>query len=305
MVEKIKNENLVKTTKSAKKISNSMSSSAKNYFNINNWTFRLAILAGIFIFIALYVYISAIAAQPTPVNMYNYIVNNYATNLVNASSTGVIYYSIPTTSEFSLNNTTNVSVTFPQGKYIYFYGAEYCPYCAVESYVIYNYLNPNTPFPSYNSNWTVTELNIPMIPFNLIQANAGSNGYTLVWNEAPVNATVQEENQNNLGYLSGLMQNWYESIPLQQRVLFNTTSSTIPQVYVVDTNGSTTNICMAYADLPVFGQYNSSFTSLNENLSTANIKQLDLNGINSGAVIPLPSVINVEYNILQECGNTV
>ncbi|MHB1764748.1 MAG: hypothetical protein ACYCS1_04315 [Gammaproteobacteria bacterium] len=317
---KVEDENTLVSNKKPN-LKEKMVTNVKDY--PKSLTFKLSLAAAVVIGIIAFI-IASQTAQPSPQVLYNFITSNYYTHINN--NTGVLILpNLPETFQYNTNskNFTNVSAGnsslslslatghMPQGKFIYFYGAKYCPYCAIESYVLYNYIHPNTSFPSYSNSWNVAELNLPSIPESLITSqvtNPALNGYTIVWNEAPL--TAQELANNNNAYDSQQMLSWLDNLSVPDRELFTEASSamnssSIPQIYVVSTNATSTRACVAYSDLPVIQQYNSNFASLNQNLSTENLPALNAEGLSNGQQVPVPSIMNIEYNILSKCVSTI
>lgn len=248
--------------------------------------------------IGLYYGIEDVVQQPNPHGTYTFITQNFNStpstqNLASASS-------VTLDNNFTLNNATyyfNENSTT-----IYYLGADFCPFCGVESYDIYAYLHNTTVFPAYSSNnYMTAESGIPAIMPSLewgispdssgaMSGTIGNNINFEGW-EIPINLTqLETENSTQLAQAELTVIN---SMPPQAQYLFSLQSYRFPQIYVVKTTGNQTKVCSAYGGI-VFYQTNS--TDINQFKAVYNMSNVPLS-----TVIPDMSSVNYNYNLINQC----
>jgi hypothetical protein len=221
----------------------------------------------------------------SPKAIYSFITNNYNGTIVNTTNPNYAHL----VKTMSSNETLAGA---PTNTTIYYLGAEFCPYCAVESYNLWYYLTNGKPFPQFDSNYYVAEAGIPSIPINYIQGNQTKN-INFVPFEIPVTA---QELENNQKQAVADFKTAIQSLSPFQQSLFAEANFSIPQIYVVTPLGNNTySVCQAYVGIP-FMEYNK--TTMQYLLG-----QYDVKGLSFGEVIPIPTAININLNALNYCVN--
>ena len=230
--------------------------------------------------------IQPLVSLPSPEETYNFIINNYNPNIINASLQPQI---ITVNSTIPIKNYT--TVVFNNGTYLYYFGAEFCPFCASLSYVTYSALHNNT-LPPYSNDFYIAEGNIPAIPINEIQQNAQLSGVDgMYFYENPMNTTeLQDMPQYEI---ANLTQNWIASLPTQAQFLFGLGAYRYPNLFIVKTSGNTTKICNAYSGIQLY-QYNQ--TNAPQLSKYFNTKGLSLN-----AVIPDTNDMENIHSLIENC----
>ena len=233
---------------------------------------------------------------PSVQTIYNFITSNFNNTLNSSLQTN---YNIQN-STFHLvgagrNNTTVSSFPNDNKTYLYYFGAQFCPFCAAESYVLWSYLSQNKPFPVLDQNFYQAELNIPAIPLSYIMSNDTNSNVVLIGDEVAISA-YQQSTENNQTLRNQLL-GWVGNMTPQQKYLFYR-GIKCPQVYVVRTENNHTAICSAYVGI-LFIDYNDS------NIPKLNTKAYNFRGINLNNVIPLPETINLNLNTLYSCVQAV
>ena len=250
--------------------------------------------------VGLYYGIEYTAQPPSTQGAYNFIVQNYNSTLTTKNLTSTS--SITVDNNFTLNNQTyyfNDNTTT-----IYYLGADFCPYCAMEGFNIYAYLHNTTTFPAYNSqNYMIAEDGVPAIMPSLewgIPNNNGiisgtANGVNIQGWEVPI--TTSQLQTENASLLKQAELNTISSMPPEAQYLFSLQGYRFPQVYVVKTIGNQTTICNAYGGV-IFYQVNA--TDINT------FKEIyNMNNVPLATVIPDMGSMNYNYNLIGQCVNSL
>jgi len=244
----------------------------------------LGILGAILLAFAI-ISIEPLVSSPSPNTIYNFISSNYNPNVVNASLQPQI---ITINSTIPIKNYT--TVVFNNGTYLYYFGAEFCPYCAGLSYVTYSAMHNNT-LPAYNSNYYIAEGNIPAIPINEIQQNAQLSGVDGIYlYEDPTNTTQLSDLPQY--EIANITQNWEASLPTQAQFLFGI-SPRFPSLLIVKTTGNTTKVCNAYTGIQLYEYNQTNAPQLSKYFNT---KGLSLN-----AVIPDTNDMENIHSLIENC----
>jgi len=240
---------------------------------------------GVILLVFSIISIQPLVSSPSPNTIYNFISSNYNPNAVNASLQPQI---ITINSTIPIKNYT--TVVFNNGTYLYEFGAEFCPYCASLSYVVYSATHNNT-LPAYNSNYYIAEGNIPAIPVNEIQQNAQLSGVDGIYlYEDPTNTTQLSDLPQY--EIANITQKWEASLPTQAQFLFGI-SPRFPSLLIVKTTGTTTKVCNAYTGIQLY-QYNQ--TNAPQLSQYFNTKGLSLN-----AVIPDTNDMENIHSLIENC----
>jgi len=243
------------------------------------------LLFGILFVSMVYEYYNSInVALNTPQAVYTFITNNYNGTIVNITNPDYK----------SLIRTVNTNTTLagaPTNTTIYYLGAEFCPYCAVESYNLWYMLTNGKPFPALDSNFYTAEANIPAIPINYIQDNQ-----TYPINFVPFEIPVTAQELSNIQQAQADFTSAIKSLSPFQQSLFSSENFSIPQIYVVKPLGNNTySICQAYVGIP--------FMVYNQSTAQYLIGQFNTKGLAFNDVIPNPVAININLNTLNYCIN--
>lgn len=228
-----------------------------------------------------YTYLSQ-PKQINPLSVYTFIVNNFNSTISNASYAPSVNTGSP------LYNTTNV--TFPSdGKlYVYsfaIYGSTFQEVeGTVESYVLWSYLTNGKPFPSYNQSFPISGF-VPGIPIKYMSSDVTAN-VILIASEVPQSAS--STTNSILTYLKPNLTN-------EQRYVGSENGD--PGVYVVKTIANKTMTCFAYSGIP-FVQYNAT-------TSTSIFLGMNVRNLTFGTIVPTPSGMNTELNLLNSCVKVV
>ena len=244
----------------------------------------LAVL-GALILIGAIISIPPLISQPTPQATYNFIRNNFNTTAINTSLSPQI---ITINSTIPIKNYT--TIVFPNGTYLYYFGAKFCPFCASLSYATYSISHNNT-IPAYNTNFYSAEGNVPAIPISQILANGSIKGIDAMYlYENPITTTELQDEPNY--QVANLTNNWEKGLPPTVLYLFAMHSS-YPDIYIVHTNGSKTTVCNAYQGINIYQYNQTTMTALSSNFNT---KGLPLN-----SVIPDTNNIEQEQSLIYDC----
>lgn len=239
-------------------------------------------------------------SAPDARGIYGFITENFNTTLAKG-------YSLSQMSVITVNstihiNSTNITFSFPaNGKtYIYYFGADFSPPSAAESYVVYSFIhNMTSDFPAYPENATLAGFNIPSI-----EAEISANNLTAI--DVPYSA--QQASTASQSASQTAIVNWLvKNLNYKQQYIFSFGGG-IPGVYVVKTIPETYNsmfgqqyqnktvICEAYIGIG-FSQYNAS--------TTAKFIGYKTNNVTIGSVLPSIQSMNSNLNQLAACYNYV
>ncbi len=223
-------------------------------------------------------------SQPTPIATYNFIKTNFNATAINTTLSPQI---ITINSTIPIQNYT--TIVFPNGTYLYYFGAKFCPFCASSGYAIYS-ISHNYTIPAYNTNFYNAEGNVPAIPVNQI-ASGSINGINAMYlYENPI-STIELQDEPSY-QIANLTANWERSLPPTALYLFAMHSS-YPDLYVVNTNGSKTTICNAYQGINIYDYNQTTMKALSENFNTE--------GLPLNSVIPDTNNMEQEQSLIYDC----
>lgn len=263
-----------------------------------NWSLLLFGVMVAIIVVGIATYVTQ-PAQPQPKNIYAYMQNNFNSTLATYQGLTNIT-TINSTIQLLGNparNLSNETVIFPQSNRttIYFFGVEASAQSAVETYVLWNYLTKHT-FPSYSSTQTVSQASVPMIPEQVLLGNITSSNPVLT--ELMVPLTYQQwATQSNLTS-DTFIDHWLAyNLSIPEAYLFaDINKGSMPSIDVVKTIGNKTIVCNGFSPFS-FVLYNATSSTKFLGLNTA--------GQDFGELLPTPSSINVNLNVLSSCVEAV
>lgn len=229
---------------------------------------------------------------PTEQAMYAFVTSNFNATISKNFSLPTEAIAIINTSTVLTNNKTVVQLPDNNRTYIWFFSADYCPECAVESYILWNYTT-QSPFPALDTDFYGAGFNIPGIPNSYINSNA-TTGMRFVGEQIPLSTAQVDSESSNASVAFTL--NWLKSnLNLQQKVIFQETGY-IPGLLVTKGVGNKTIVCSAYSGIS-FIKYNASTSS--------QFLGIDTKGLPLNSVVPTSGSINYNYNLLNACYNAV
>lgn len=263
-------------------------------FKIAGIALLLFAIAGI----AFYIALPYVTQPEQSQNTYDFIAQNWNSTLMNTNIATTQTITVP--NNFTWDNQTyyfddtNLS--------IYYIGADYCPYCAMESYPIF-YYQYGTILPYNGANYIQAENGLPAInpslEFSNITGQPAMQNINISTNqyiyEFPI--TLSDLSTMSQADLNQTEANEISLMTPEAEYLFSLQNFQYPQVYVVKTTGIQTRICSAYAGMPIY-QYNATDQS---NLEQA----FNMTGIPLNTIIPDPTAMNYNYNLLGQCMETL
>lgn len=230
-------------------------------------------------------------SQAQPIAVYQYMTANYNSSIAFFDPSVLTSTEVNTTLVLPANlsaNQSSMTILFPKDNltHIYFFGADYCAECQVESYVLWQYLT-NESFPAYNSNFTVAQFNVPGLPLsNLSKGNIRFRNINTPFSMAQASSYGSNARNQLISYMQSHFNN-------TEKFLFSL-NGVFPGLYVVRSlPDNKTVICSAYDNMTML-TYNASS-------SKGAFAKYDLKNQTLGTILPSMMDVNNNLNTLASC----